>query len=486
MLKDIELTVEAGECVVITGPSGCGKTTLTRMINGLIPHVYDGELQGSAIVEGRDVTTWNTEDMGIIVGSVFQNPRSQFVSNDTTSEIAFGCENIGLPRSEIIARMERAVCALSIEKLLHREIHELSGGQKQAVILASAYSMMPNVFVLDEPTASLDIPSMRRLARAIADLKSMGKTIVVSEHRLWWLRGIADRVVAMRDGSIVSQWQAGEFEAVSLEEKHTFGFRAWSESELLLSERDIGGAQASCAQAEDPFLSAKGLDVAYRRGQNVLQGLNIQLNPGSILGLVGENGAGKTTLLRCLCGLEREKCGDVVVNGRNVRASERSHYAHMVMQDPGYQMFAESVGSELSKAMNRDDMEDDGVEELLGQFGLAHLADRHPLSLSGGEQQRLSIAVGIAREVQVILLDEPTSGLDFENMRRVALALRQAADRGCAVCIVTHDYEFLLKACDEIAVLEEGKVKDRYPLDDSARVAVAKRFGFQEPGSQEE
>lgn len=183
-------------------------------MNGLVPHVYAGEVTGCVLVGGTEVAAWTPDELGVRVGSVFQNPRSQFVNLDVASEIAFGCENLGLPRAEIVERVDEAAAALGIRPLLDRSIEELSGGQKQAVIMASALAMRPAVFVLDEPTASLDTASMMRLAEVVAALKAQGKTVIVSEHRLWWLHGVADRVVLMEEGTVTGDWDAASYGAL--------------------------------------------------------------------------------------------------------------------------------------------------------------------------------------------------------------------------------------------------------------------------------
>ena len=206
-LRGISLKIPRGQCVVVTGQSGCGKTTLTRLVNALIPLMYEGDLQGEVRVAGKPVSAWTMGELSSHVGSVFQNPRSQFVNLDVTSEIAFGCESFGIAREEMVERVEQAASTLGIERLLGRNTEALSGGQKQSVILASVYAVHPDIFVLDEPTASLDVHAMRNLAQAVALLKSQGKTVLISEHRLWWLDGIADRYVVLGDGAVVGDWR---------------------------------------------------------------------------------------------------------------------------------------------------------------------------------------------------------------------------------------------------------------------------------------
>ena len=188
VLKGVNLSVARGQCVAVTGCSGCGKTTLMRLVNGLAPQAYDGELSGAVRVLGQDAADLGIEGLSLCVGSVFQNPRSQFFNLDTTSEIAFGCENAGLPHDEIHLRVHDAAADLGISHLLDRDIRKLSGGQRQMVALASVHALGPEVFALDEPTAALDVASMRTLAHLVRRLKELGRTVIVSEHRLWWLR----------------------------------------------------------------------------------------------------------------------------------------------------------------------------------------------------------------------------------------------------------------------------------------------------------
>ena len=278
-VSGVNLVVRPGECVVLTGPSGCGKTTLTRMVNGLIPALYAGEATGEVLVQGVPMDAWEMDDLSCAVGSVFQNPRSQFFNLDTTSEVAFGCENMGVPQGEMHARVAATVRELSIERLMERDIRALSGGEKQLVAVASVHAMEPSVFVLDEPTAALDVDAMKRLRDVLARLKAAGKAILVAEHRLWWLAGVADRIVLMEDGRITCDLPVAEFAAMPAAERARKGLRAWDIAEVEPAAKDSedrGGVEArtleaSCAEEPaHPLLEVRGLEARERRDGEAL------------------------------------------------------------------------------------------------------------------------------------------------------------------------------------------------------------------------
>lgn len=517
-LYDINLRIPRGQCVVFTGASGCGKTTLTRMINGLIPAVYVGIATGQVLVEGRAMDAWEMDELSCQVGSVFQNPRSQFFNLDTTSEIAFGCENMGLPRDEIRRRVHAAVADLGIEHLLERDIRMLSGGERQMVALASAYALGPDIFVLDEPTASLDVDAMRQLARVVTRLRAAGKTVIVAEHRLWWLADVVDRVVLMEEGRIAHDWTSAEFGALSADERDAFGLRAWDVVEVHChamsapadassssaaaslvtdaSSRHAMGAPVDASSRHALALEVSALRAGYGRTP-VLRGVNMSILPGHIVGLVGCNGAGKTTFSRCIAGLHKESAGTVALAGATLSWRARAGVAYLVMQETGYQLFADSVVHELEQACaNGAHLRDvrkraanvalaqaaEGVLDvttLLDRFGLVGLEDRHPLSLSGGERQRLAIAAGVAQGMQFMVLDEPTSGLDAKNMRRVAAELARLRQAGMSALVVTHDFEFLCKACDAVAEIDAGVIHARYDLSEETLPRVRALFGFE-------
>ena len=497
-MSGVNLVVRPGECVVLTGPSGCGKTTLTRMVNGLIPALYAGEATGEVLVQGVPMDAWEMDDLSCAVGSVFQNPRSQFFNLDTTSEVAFGCENMGVPQGEMHARVAATVRELSIERLMERDIRALSGGEKQLVAVASVHAMEPSVFVLDEPTAALDVDAMKRLRDVLARLKAAGKAILVAEHRLWWLAGVADRIVLMEDGRITCDLPVAEFAAMPAAERARKGLRAWDIAEVEPAAKDSedrGGVEArtleaSCAEEPaHPLLEVRGLEARYgRRGAAVVRNCEFSAQAGRAVALVGRNGAGKTTLARCLAGLHAESAGEVRLSGRALGPRERAGRVYLAMQESGYQLFSDTAAGELRLALEARERRDGEalpeeeaaalVDRTLADFALGDFRERHPLSLSGGQRQRLAIAAGALQGARVMVLDEPTSGLDLANMRRVAAQIERLKARGTCLVIVTHDFEFACATCDELAFMADGRIAERFAFSPRTLRRAREVFGF--------
>lgn len=463
-VHDINLSVPDGQTVVLCGESGCGKTTLTRLINGLIPHYFEGEMHGNVTIDGCDVSGQPLYDTARLVGSVFQNPRSQFFNVDTTGELSFGCENLGMPRDEILGRLHRTVTALKIEGLLDRSIFDLSGGEKQKIACGGAFMMDPRVYVLDEPSANLDSDSIADLRDIVAYLRSLGKTVILSEHRLYYLRGIADRYIYMKDGGIAGDYTSEEFERIPEAERRKMGLRT----------NDLSSLSARGPSAHSPASALlEKFRFSYKNAPETLKIDAASIPYGGIIGIIGHNGAGKSTFSRCFCGLER-RCGTVTVDGTAYRARERLNRCYMVMQDAGHQLFTESVLDEVLISMAEENEKE--AAAILEGLDLAALSDRHPTSLSGGQKQRLAIASAVAAERPVIFLDEPTSGLDYRHMMEVAGLLKALREDGKTVYVITHDPELICECCTDIIHLESGNIKETYPMDAAGADKIRRFF----------
>jgi energy-coupling factor transport system ATP-binding protein len=401
---------------------------------------------------------------------VFQNPRNQFFNLDTTGEIAFGCENLGLPSAEIRERIQTTAHELGIEHLLDRNIFALSGGEKQKIAVASAYTLNPDIFVFDEPSSNLDNTACYELAALMKTLKAHGKTIVIAEHRLYYLAQLIDRAVYLNAGKILREWTQEEFLALPDTDREALGLRAVCVDALCPENHEARPASA-------PILTVSGLTMGYKRGKPVLNDINFAASPGEIIGIVGKNGQGKSTLARTLCGLHKEWRGAVALNGKSLKTKTRAGPFYLVMQESGYQLFTDSVENELRLSKSKKDRpSNEKVNTILGSLSLAALRDRHPMSLSGGEKQRTAIGTAMAREAAALIFDEPTSGLDFGNMRRVVGVVEQLRAEGKTIFIITHDYELLLAACTRILLLQDGCLASDFPLSEDTINKVKEIF----------
>ena len=440
-LSQVSAAIAPGECVLLCGASGCGKTTVTKLINGLIPAFTPGcRLEGRVEVDGLDPGTTPLYELARKVGSVFQNPKSQFFNLDTDSELAFGLENEGRPPDEIRKRVADTVDALHLQELQARNIFSLSGGQKQLLAFGSVYAMGPEIFVLDEPTANLDQDAIARLHDQIAGLKRQGRTVVIAEHRLYFLTDLIDRALYLRDGVLERTFTRKQFFALTDGEREALGLRTLIPAGCTLPAAAPAGAKEG--------LSVEGLTCAYRKEPPVFQALSFSARPEEVVAITGPNGVGKTTLSRCLCGLIREQAGQIALNGRPLNRKERQKAAFCVMQDVNHQLFSDSVWGECR--MSAPDVPDSSLKGVLDSLHLLPFRERHPMSLSGGQKQRLAVATALLSEKPILIFDEPTSGLDYARMVEVSGVIRSLAQQGRIVLVVTHDQEFLQRACDRV------------------------------------
>ena len=439
-LSCINLEIPAGKCILLCGESGCGKTTITKLINGLIPHfVEGGKLSGFVEINGLDVSKIEMYQLAEQVGSVFQNPKSQFFHMDSDSEIVFGLENAGVEPEKIRERLNATVEALHIEKLLGRNIFTMSGGEKQTLAFASVYAMNPNIFVLDEPTANLDMDSIDLLREQIVQAKSEGRTVIVAEHRLYFLMDIIDCAVFIKNGEIARIFSREEIKDVSADERITMGLRS-----ITMPVLDLPIAKSKMDKAG---LNVEGLSCSYN-DRMIFKNVSFGVKQGEILGIIGRNGVGKTTLTRCLCGLIKKRSGTIKFNHRILKPKERNKISFYVMQDVNHQLFSDSVWNEC--LLSKPDGTKEEIEGVLQAFDLLEYKERHPMSLSGGQKQRLAVATAVLADKQLLIFDEPTSGLDYRHMTEVSDMIKELKKHEKIILIVSHDYEFLSSTCDTI------------------------------------
>jgi len=448
-LHDINLKISDGECVLFCGRSGCGKTTITRLVNGLIPQFYQGDIHGRVLVDGQEISNIPMYQIAAKVGSVFQNPRTQFFNVDTDSEIAFGIENEARPPQELIERVEQTADDLRIQKLRNRNIFELSGGEKQKIAFASVYAMNPQIYLLDEPSSNLDMTSIQELREHLRLIKKQGKTVLIAEHRLYYLMELADRIVYLEKGEIKGIYTPEEFRQLSEQERERMGLRA-------VDLRAVFPPKPHSI-APIPVLELRNVTLRYKK-RTILHDIGLSAGKGEVIGVVGHNGAGKTTFSRALCGLHKDCEGQFLWEGKPMEHKARLKRSYMVMQDVNYELFADSVEAECSFGIRNPNQT--LVNVTLEELGLAPYRERHPNTLSGGQKQRVAVAVSMICGKDLLVFDEPTSGLDFDSMTQVAGLIRRLSDMGKVIFIVTHDFEFVCRTCSRVLHFDEGEIPD--------------------------
>ncbi|MFV0362447.1 MAG: ABC transporter ATP-binding protein [Suipraeoptans sp.] len=449
-LQNINLTIGKGDFILLTGESGCGKTTLTRVLNGLCPQFFEGELTGQYLLNGKNAFDMTLDEIGMKIGNVFQDPRSQFFSTNTTDEIVMAMENRNYPVATMRERLDEVQNLLHLDGLLDRSIFNLSSGEKQKIAIASACAIHPSVVVLDEPSANLDAESTRHLAKFLEILKAQGMTIIVSEHRLYYLAHLIDKMVFMENGYIHSIYSSAEARAIPSDKMIQMGLRLFD-----IPPKRIGQSQSD----EAPFINVSKLSFS-RYKKSILRHLSFCLSIGEIVAITGNNGVGKSTFCKILSGILSETGGDISVNNKRAGRKMRLTNSFFVGQDADYQLYASTVLEEVTLNLKTSEALTSSAKEILKQLDLSEYENRHPVSLSGGQKQRVLLAAALLRKRPILILDEPTSGLDGRHMRITAEILRKITKQGVSIMLITHDMEFLQLVADRVVCMQNGLLKD--------------------------
>ena len=441
----INLNVSPGECVVLTGESGSGKSSIINAINGLGTRYDNARIEGTIALDDDELTQKQIYEIAMLASSVFQNPKTHFFNVDTTQELLFFLENTGVSKKDMQERLQELLSLFPIAHLLNRNIFELSGGEKQILCLASSYIAGCKLILLDEPTSNLDHTYIEILANMLRRLKEQGITLLIAEHRLYYLREILDRIIHIEKGEIKHCYTQSEFIRLSTDELHALGLRSNVDEALSLPELPPYTIE-NC-----PTLRIDNLKLSFEKQCN-LHVSNLAFHTNYIYGIVGKNGCGKSSFIKSLIGVMKQSKETVFYRDKQCNKRKRISLSSLVMQDVNSQLFSESVEHELT--LTQKNISEVSLDSILEQLNIREFKNVHPMSLSGGQKQRVAIATSIVDGAALMYFDEPTSGMDYKNMLAISHCIQSLKNQKRIIFIVSHDVEFLNITCDYILNIE--------------------------------
>lgn len=483
-LENINLSVEKGEYVVLCGASGSGKTTLLRHLKPVLaPH---GKTTGEILFNGTPIAQLSQRDQSAKIGYVMQNPDDQIVTDKVWHELAFGLESLGTAQKTMRARVAEMACYFGIQDWFHRDVANLSGGQKQLLNLASIMAMQPEVLILDEPTSQLDPIAASDFLNTVRKINiELGTTVIITEHRLEDIFPYADRAVVMEGGKIIAndtprnigkrlhEQSNKMFAAMPAPVRVFYGGHGQGECPLTVRdgrnwlskvfteplEEGFFQCKEPDEEVENPALELKELWFRYEKNSpDILRGVSAQVPKGCLFAIVGGNGAGKSTTLKAISGICKPYRGKVKIFGKPIEKYKSvdlfQNCLAMLPQDPKSLFVKKSVREELGE-MTKDQTQIQRTAEICD---IVHLMDSHPYDLSGGEQQRAALAKVLLTNPKLLLLDEPTKGIDSFFKEKLAAILRELQQQGITIVMVSHDVEFCAKYADLVSMFFDGQV----------------------------
>jgi energy-coupling factor transport system ATP-binding protein len=493
-LDGISLDIRKGEFLVVMGASEAGKSTLVTCLNGLIPHYMRGRLNGDVVVLGKNTKESTVPQLAEDVGIVFQDFEAQLFSTNVELEIAFGPENFGVSREEMKLRIDENLKYVGLEEFRNRPPFTLSGGQKQKLAIASVLAMQPKILVMDEPTTDLDPISKQGIFEIINKLRlSDDRTLIVVEHETEETLD-ADRIVLIRNGKIVKSGPVREIlqDVEFLEELGVMplgipkffskvnpssqlpltpeeGVEAFKQANLHISEKKynelVSAEEATAGKFSTPVIQCTDLEHTYPNGVSALQGINLDINLGEMVAIIGQNGSGKTTLAKHFNGLLMPTAGEIRVN--DIPTSDQGIFklgqrVGYVFQNPDHQIFSEFVFDEVAFSPRLRNIPEDEVKERVSEaleaVGLVGYEQEDPFSLTKSGRQRVAVAAVLAIQPDVLILDEPTTGLDYKEQRSMMDMVKRLNERGSTTIFITHHMWVVAEYAQKVFVIKDGKI----------------------------
>ena len=476
VLKKVSFTIEKGKVTAIVGPSGCGKSTLVQIFSKVIPKLIgNGELQG----------TFDVPE-GTFVSVVSQSPENQLFGYGVEDAIAFGMENLGLPQEEIMERMEYVLDLLNLQYLRNRSVANLSGGQRQAVCIASVLAMEPDILIMDEPVSSLDPNGKKMVQSILGQLSINGNTTVLVDNNLVWSAGIVDHVIGLLDGEVVFDGSRDDFfRDFELQERlgviipqeveiyrelsrHFPGLDLFytveegrKQIEKLICSKEFTNTEVS-EEEKEPIITVHNLGKTFSDGFHALIDVNANVAKGKVVAILGQNGSGKTTFVKHLNGLYKPTEGDVRYRGESIihkTVAKISKNIILVFQHPEHMLFEETVERELTfcARMQQVDFSEEQITEVLKAYHLEEERETFPLNLSMGKKHMLTILSVLFSSADVIVLDEPTLGMDGFPIKELADMIKRLSGEGKTVIMISHEIPLVFKTVDEAIILNQGE-----------------------------
>ncbi len=490
VLSDVSLEIQKGAVTAVVGPSGCGKTTLVNILSGVIP-----KLENNGTLSGEMELGENA-----LVSVVSQSPENQLFGYGVEDAIAFGMENMGLPPEEISERMEYVFDLLNLQYLRKRSVAALSGGQRQAVCIASVLAMQPDILIMDEPVSSLDPNGKKMVQGVLNQLRADGTTVLIVDNNLEWSAGIVDRVVGLFDGKVLFDGaKEGFFEDFALQEK--LGVTIPQEAEIyramagldhdismfysmdgaiheldqIFPQEDFTAPVPAEAAGEEALLTTHQLNKVFADGFQALKDINTSFPKGKVVAILGQNGSGKTTLVKHLNGLYKPTSGDVRYLGQSTlkkTVAQISRNIILVFQHPEHMLFEQTVTQEITfcARMQQLPFTDEQVAEVLSTYGLSADAETFPINLSMGKKHLLTILSVLFSSADVVILDEPTLGMDLHIKTQLEEIISYLKDQGKTVLIISHEIPLVFKIADSAVILSAGK-----KIFEGSKEALARR-----------
>lgn len=476
-INNVNLKINEGEFILIVGPSGCGKSTLIRLINRLVPDYYGGIIEGQVFLKEKDIEYMDKLDIVKTVGMVYQHPEKQIILEDVEREIAFGLENFNTDMNTMKRNVAEVISLLALNKIKNKQTHEVSGGEKQRIAIASVLAMDPDIIILDEPISQLDPIGADEVLNSIKKLNTeMGKTIVLVEQRLDKCFSMADRVIFMENGEIIGEGKGKNIPNNITEKYHlphlTYIFKKAGKTMLPVDVKEARNTISNITFKSyksihknlnsKEIITVEKLNFSYEKGSSTLKDISFTLNQGEIMCVMGENGAGKSTLFKIITGLISNYKGKIFIHGlkaKDLNIKERIKKIGYLSQNPNDYFGRNTVFNEVGYTLkNIEEFSEEKVMDILKLLDIMHLKDKNPRDLSGGEKQRVAIACTLVSNPDILILDEPTRGMDSLAKDNLGKIIKGLAVKGKSIVLITHDANFAADYCDSVMLMFDGEI----------------------------